>query len=70
MVFYCKPEQLAADGTCPVTSGEDVLKLYDLDVNTTAYVVGMVACLVIYRILAYGLLRLKLMHWRLRNSNE
>jgi hypothetical protein len=64
--FHCTPSQLSADGTCPVNSGEDVLKLYNLDVNTMAYSLGMVACLTIYRFIAYGLLKLKLMQWQLK----
>ena len=64
--FYCTPDQLAADGKCPVTTGEDVLKLYNLDVDTLAYAMGMVACLILYRVIAYGLLKLKLMHWQLK----
>ena len=66
VVFQCKPDQLAADGTCPVNTGDDVLKLYNLDVSTTAYALGMVACLLIYRIIAYGLLKIKLMSWSLK----
>jgi hypothetical protein len=64
--FYCTPDQLAADGSCPVSTGEDVLKLYNLDVDTFAYAMGMVGCLIIYRVIAYGLLKLKLIHWRLK----
>lgn len=59
--FHCTPSQLSADGTCPVNSGEDVLKLYNLDVDTMAYSLGMVACVIIYRIIAYVLLKLKLL---------
>jgi len=66
VTFYCTPDQLSADGTCPVTSGEQVLQLYNLDVDTTAYALGMVACLIIYRLIAYALLKLKLMRWQLK----
>jgi len=68
VVFQCTPSQLSVDGTCPVTSGEEVLQLYHLDVNTVTYVLGMVACLFIYRIIAYGLIKLKLMHWGLKKG--
>lgn len=68
VVFQCKPDQLSADGTCPVNTGDDVLRLYNLDVSTTGYSLGMVACLLIYRIIAYGLLKVKLMHWRLKKA--
>ena len=66
VIFYCTPSQLSADGTCPITTGEEVLELYNLNVNTMAYSLGMVACLIIYRVIAYGLLKLKLMHWQLK----
>lgn len=66
VVFYCTPLQLSADGTCPISTGQDVLKLYNLNVNTMAYSLGMVACLIIYRVIGYGLLKLKLMHWQLK----
>jgi hypothetical protein len=66
VVFYCTPSQLSADGTCPVTSGEDVLRLYNLDVSTMAYSLGMVACVIAYRIIAYWLLKLKLTQWQLK----
>ena len=66
--FYCTPSQLSADGTCPVSTGEDVLRLYNLDVNTMVYALGMVACLLIYRIIAYGLLKLKLMRLQLKKA--
>jgi hypothetical protein len=64
--FHCTSSQLLADGTCPVSRGEDVLSLYNLDVSTMAYSLGMVACLVIYRIISYGSLKLKLMDWQLK----
>lgn len=66
VVFYCTPSQLSADGTCPITSGDEVLKLYNLDVDTTAYALGMVACVIIYRLIAYGFLKLKLVQWQLK----
>jgi hypothetical protein len=66
VVFYCTPSQLSADGTCPITSGEDVLRLYNLDVSTMAYSLGMVACVIAYRIIAYWLLKLKLTQWQLK----
>lgn len=66
IIFHCTPSQLSAGGTCPITTGEEVLELYNLNINTLAYSLGMVACLIIYRVIAYGLLKLKLMHWRLK----
>jgi hypothetical protein len=64
--FHCTPDQLSADGTCPIVNGDQVLRLYNLDVDTTAYMLGMVVCLIIYRLIAYTLLKLKLMRWQLK----
>lgn len=64
--FHCTTSQLLGDGTCPVTTGEEVLGLYNLNVNTLTYSFGMLACLIIYRLIAYGLLKLKLTSWNLR----
>jgi hypothetical protein len=66
VVFKCTPSELSADGTCPVSTGEDVLKLYNLDVNTALYALGMVVCVIVYRVLAYALLKLKLTRWQLK----
>ena len=65
VAFKCTQSQLLPDGTCPVNTGIDVLKLYDFNMSTMTYVLGMVMCLIMYRILTYGILRLKLMHWQL-----
>lgn len=66
VIFYCTPSQLSEDGSCPINTGEEVLDLYNLNVSTMAYSLGMVGCLIIYRFIAYGLLKLKLMHWQLK----
>ncbi|RSL48912.1 hypothetical protein CEP53_009379 [Fusarium sp. AF-6] len=42
--------------TCPIETGEQALKLYKFDENPLVSVVGMVACVVVYRLLAWALL--------------
>jgi hypothetical protein len=68
VVFTCKDDQLLADGTCPITTGQQMLQLYNLDVSVVTYSLGMVACLVIYRAIAFGLLKLKLTSWQLNKG--
>lgn len=47
-------------GTCSLTSGQDVLEYYKLDCNLGAYVGALIACLVIYRIVAIGLIYVRI----------
>jgi len=57
--FTCSSSQLLSDGTCPVTSGNLVLSLYNLDVNRNLYLVGVAICTILYRAIAFGVLYLK-----------
>ncbi|CUM48721.1 unnamed protein product [Debaryomyces tyrocola] len=41
-------------GTCTLDTGDNVLQYYDLDINLGAYFGGLVACLIIYRLVAIG----------------
>jgi len=63
IVFHCTNAQKLPDGTCPVTTGLQVLKLYDLDTNPAVNIAALGACTVVYRLLAYVLLRIKRGHW-------
>ncbi|RSL82208.1 hypothetical protein CEP51_005304 [Fusarium floridanum] len=44
------------NNTCPITTGEQALKLYKFDENPLVSMVGMAACVVVYRLLAWALL--------------
>ncbi|KAL2686734.1 hypothetical protein Neosp_004275 [[Neocosmospora] mangrovei] len=44
------------NGTCPISSGEEALRLYKFDEHPLVSVVGMGACVIVYRLLAWGLL--------------
>lgn len=61
--FYCKPEQLLADGTCPIETGKQVLQLYDFDDNPVVNVAALAGCVVVYRLLAWLLLKLARARW-------
>ena len=41
-------------GTCTLDTGDNVLEYYNLDINLGAYFGGLVACLIIYRLVAIG----------------
>ncbi|KAM0249534.1 hypothetical protein ACHAQJ_009001 [Trichoderma viride] len=56
--FYCKPGQELANGTCPIETGKQVLQLYDFDVDPVVNVAALAGCLVVYRLLAWLLLKL------------
>lgn len=62
--FTCNDSQKLPDGSCPIETGEDVLKLYNFDVDPVVNVAALAACVVIYRILAWALLRVVKGRWR------
>ncbi|KPM43810.1 putative ABC transporter ATP-binding protein/permease [Neonectria ditissima] len=51
--FDCKFD----DGSCPIATGDEALKLYNFDEDPSFSIVGMAACVLVYRLLAWGLLR-------------
>lgn len=61
--FHCTATQLLPDGTCPITSGQQVLDLYDLDRNPGMNIMALGICALIYRLLAYILLKIMRTHW-------
>ncbi|KFA69745.1 hypothetical protein S40285_06007 [Stachybotrys chlorohalonatus IBT 40285] len=54
--FTCNDAQRLPDGRCPIETGEDVLDLYDFNVDPVVNIAAMAACIVIYRLLAWLLL--------------
>ncbi|KAF1983495.1 P-loop containing nucleoside triphosphate hydrolase protein, partial [Aulographum hederae CBS 113979] len=56
-VFSCDPAQMLPNGRCPLQTGEEILQLYRLDVDPRWQVVGLAACMVVYRGVAYLLLK-------------
>ncbi|KAE8380034.1 P-loop containing nucleoside triphosphate hydrolase protein [Aspergillus bertholletiae] len=59
--FVCTAAQRLADGSCPIQNGRQVLRLYNLDKNGAMNVMALGICTVIYRVVAYGLV--KVMRW-------
>lgn len=51
--FTCTPAQTLADGSCPVTTGEQVLELYRLNVSTATFALALGGVTLGYRLLAY-----------------
>ncbi|KAE8324666.1 P-loop containing nucleoside triphosphate hydrolase protein [Aspergillus sergii] len=59
--FVCMAAQRLADGSCPIQNGQQVLQLYNLDKNGAMNVMALGVCTIIYRVVAYGLV--KAMRW-------
>ena len=53
VVFDCPFEE----GSCPIRSGEEALELYGFDGNPLVSIGGMVACVFVYRLIAWLVLR-------------
>ncbi|OAA57750.1 ABC efflux transporter [Cordyceps fumosorosea ARSEF 2679] len=68
--FHCTAEQALPDGSCPVTSGEQVLELYNFDVDPNVNAYCLLACVVIYRLIAWVLLRVTRARWKDRKRVE
>ncbi|OCL10550.1 hypothetical protein AOQ84DRAFT_387429 [Glonium stellatum] len=62
-VFTCEDWQRLPGGECPVTSGEQVLKLYNLDRNPKLNLMALGVCTIVYRLLAYLLLKAVRERW-------
>ncbi|KAH7010727.1 P-loop containing nucleoside triphosphate hydrolase protein [Macrophomina phaseolina] len=62
--FTCTEAQRLVDGRCPVETGEDVLRLYRLEAGSPALnVLWLGVCTVLYRLLAYALLKARRERW-------
>ncbi|KIV96500.1 hypothetical protein, variant [Exophiala mesophila] len=62
--FTCEPDQRLGDGHCPIETGEQVLDLYQLNINTTEYAIALLGVTIGYRLLAYAGLRLRRTDWK------
>ncbi|KAJ5723183.1 hypothetical protein N7488_001218 [Penicillium malachiteum] len=56
--FHCSAAEQLADGSCPINNGEQVLQLYNLDKNGPMNIMALGVCTIIYRFVAYALLKL------------
>jgi ABC-2 type transporter len=68
-VFTCMPDQ-EVGGRCPISSGEDVLRLYDLDVDPTWNLVVLAVLAVFYRLVAFCVVKVSRMEWKWRWGKE
>ncbi|KAE8444650.1 hypothetical protein EG329_014398 [Mollisiaceae sp. DMI_Dod_QoI] len=63
IVFHCTDSQRLPNGECPIQNGEQVLDLYDLNTNPGLNILALGICTLIYRLVAYALLRAVKTHW-------
>lgn len=61
--FTCDDTQKAPDGNCIVGSGTQALQLLGFDESPLLNLIGVGVCAVVYRLLAYAVLKAKLTHW-------
>lgn len=63
-VFTCSPEQ-EIDGRCPISTGEDVIKLYNMDVGLEWNLAALVVTTVVYRLVAFAFVKASRIEWKL-----
>jgi ABC-type multidrug transport system ATPase subunit len=61
--FTCEDYQRLPNGACPITNGKEVLDLYKLDTNPGLNLLYLGVCTIVYRLLAYVLLKAARMKW-------
>jgi hypothetical protein len=70
ITFTCSPSQQLPDGQCAVSTGEQVLELYNLNTNPGLNIMALGVCAVVYRLVAYVLLKFLRTRWgELREGN-
>ncbi|KAI2466210.1 P-loop containing nucleoside triphosphate hydrolase protein [Annulohypoxylon bovei var. microspora] len=62
--FTCEDAQRLPDGQCQIQTGEQVLDLYKLNVNPYVNLGALAATIVVYRLVAWLLLRLVRTRWK------
>jgi hypothetical protein len=60
--FTCEDWQ-KINGQCPITTGEQVLDLYKLNVNPKIYLMALGICAIAYRFFAYVVLKMVKERW-------
>ncbi|KAJ5551156.1 hypothetical protein N7535_000901 [Penicillium sp. DV-2018c] len=53
-VFHCSDAERLVNGNCPIDSGEQVLRLYNLDKDGPMMIMALGVSTIIYRLVAYG----------------
>lgn len=54
----CEAAQRLSDSSCAVSTGGEVLKLYNFDVDPYMNLIALAATIIAYQLIAYGVLRL------------
>ena len=70
VVFTCTDEQRLPNGQCIISTGEQVLDLYNLNVNGVVNIACLAGCLAAYRFVAWALLRLVRMQWKGKKTRQ
>ncbi|KAJ5156010.1 hypothetical protein N7492_008813 [Penicillium capsulatum] len=68
--FDCTPAQRLANGSCPINTGDEVLALYNLDKSGPMNVMALGVCTIIYRLVAYLLLKAMRSHRMMERWRE
>ena len=66
VVFTCTEGQRLGNGRCPINTGEEALRLYNLNTNAGLNLVALGVCVVVYRLVAYLLLEAVKTRWAWR----
>lgn len=57
--FSCADSERLDGGSCPVSAGEEVLRLYKMDGDPSYNLIGLAVCLVAYRVTAYVAVKIR-----------
>ena len=63
ITFTCNDSQRLPNGECTISTGQQVLQLYDLDTNPGMNLMALGVCTLVYRLLAFLLLKAMRTHW-------
>ena len=61
--FTCEDWQRLPNGNCPIATGKEVLRLWNLDKNPALQLMALGMCAVVYRGLAYVILKASKERW-------
>jgi ABC-type multidrug transport system ATPase subunit/ABC-type multidrug transport system permease subunit len=70
VVFTCTEAQKMPDGRCPIENGAQVLQLYKLDVDAVVNIAALAGCTVVYRLVAWGLLKVVRTRWEIKGRKR
>lgn len=66
ITFTCNDYQRLSNGQCPIQTGEQALKEFNLDKNAQLYIMGLGVCTIVYRLTAYVILKASREQWIVR----